>query len=285
MTKTLTPHESIDRQIWGFSIAAVVLVVLGLAAAGWGIWRLWPLSSTNAAALGGYMSGTVASTWALAGVALIYAALLAQRRQLLFQADELEHNRNELALTRAELEGQKNQLTLQNKTLTRQRFENTFFQLLQLHQENVHNTTVRSGDTDVSGRGAFVELYDHLRKAFVQATNQNRPEPVQWAYSEFFLHHQAYLGHYFRTLYNIVKFIDRSELTRDDKHFYIRLLRAQLSSHELLLLFYNGVSPWGVEKFNPLMREYRLLKNMTVGSLLASTHASLYPDGTFSRSD
>lgn len=57
-----------------------------------------------------------------------------------------------------------------------------------------------------------------------------------------------------------MKFVNRSDVT--DKRFYTNLIRAQLSSHELLLLFYNCLSDLGREKFKPLVEEYGLLKNM-----------------------
>lgn len=53
--ETSKPHQSIDNQILVFSIAAVVLVGVGIAAGSWGIWRLWPISGANADSLGAYL--------------------------------------------------------------------------------------------------------------------------------------------------------------------------------------------------------------------------------------
>ncbi|MFI8749603.1 putative phage abortive infection protein [Vreelandella lionensis] len=47
------------------------------------------------------------------------------------------------------------------------------------------------------------------------------------------------VGHYFRGLYQILKFIDYSDLTKEEKESYSRILRAQLSTDELALLYFN----------------------------------------------
>lgn len=66
---------------------------------------------------------------ALAFAGVIYAIFL--------QKDELSLQRQELKNTRKEIAGQKREFQMQNKTLKHQRFENTFFQMLNLHQEIV----------------------------------------------------------------------------------------------------------------------------------------------------
>lgn len=74
------------------------------------------------------------------------------------------------------------------------------------------------------------------------------------------------LGHYFRHLYQMVKYIDsysKNILTKDDKYQYVRTIRAQLSNYEQLLLYYNSLSPFG----NPWLKEgylvrYKMIKNI-----------------------
>lgn len=81
--------------------------------------------------------------------------------------------------------------------------------------------------------------------------------------------HQSRLGHYFRHLYQIVKFVDKQTiLSKEDKEFYMRTLRAQLSNHELAVFFYNSLSAigknWrvGETKGNCFIDKYELLKNI-----------------------
>jgi Putative phage abortive infection protein len=62
-----------------------------------------------------------------------------------------------------------------------------------------------------------------------------------------------------------VKFVDQSKIINDqEKYFYLKTLRAQLSAHEQLILFYSALSeigkPW-VAPINYIAR-YRLIKNV-----------------------
>ena len=91
---------------------------------------------------------------------------------------------------------------------------------------------------------------------------------------DFYEDHQSEIGHYFRGLYHIVKLIDQSDV--DNKRLYSNLVRAQLSSFELTLLFYNGLSELGEEKFKPLVERYALLKNLPKSLLINPEHAGFY---------
>lgn len=77
--------------------------------------------------------------------------------------------------------------------------------------------------------------------------------------------HNVRLGHYYRHLFQTVSFIAKSEIIpkHKDRYRYLKLLRAQLSNHEQLLLYYNGLSgmgnEWLTEKY---FTDYRLIKNI-----------------------
>lgn len=76
---------------------------------------------------------------------------------------------------------------------------------------------------------------------------------------------QSRLSHYFRHLFQTVKFVDNSKyLTETEKYFYIKTLRAQLSTHEQLILFYNSLSILGNKwtKSPDLITKYKLIKNI-----------------------
>jgi hypothetical protein len=60
--------------------------------------------------------------------------------------------------------------------------------------------------------------------------------------------HQMYLATYFRHLYQTVRYINNPEhkvLSYEDRYEYMGTLRAQLSPHEQILLFYNSLSVLG----------------------------------------
>lgn len=174
----------------------------------------------------------------------------------------------ELRVSAKELKNSADALVHQNETLQKQTFEATFFQLLQLHNDIVNAMAVPA--KYLTGRACFPYYVDELDGIlinsvedlnFTNATSDYSRFAV--IYDDFHSEHEASLGHYFRLLYNIVKFVDRTEGI--DRHFYTNLVRAQLSSAELRLIFYNCLTPWGQDKFKPLVEKYALLKTLTKG--------------------
>lgn len=65
--------------------------------------------------------------------------------------------------------------------------------------------------------------------------------------------HQSRLGHYYRHLFQTTKFICKQEIevmSKNDKLEYLRTLRAQLSDHEQLMLYYNAIAGFGYAWIN-----------------------------------
>jgi hypothetical protein len=262
-------------------VAAVLLglaIVLVLASAAVLIPRHFAPPS-HSGEFGDMFGGVNALFSGLAFVGVIYAILL-QRRELQYQREELEQ-------TRREIKGQREQLEAQNRTFRQQTFDNAFFHLLELHHQIVSGMDLGESGADAeaatTGRDCFVRFYDDLRERLAsderfRASGATR-ENVRTAYAELYEEIQSEIGHYFRNLYNIVKFVDRSEV--EDKQSYSNLVRAQLSSHELLMLFYNCSTHLGEEKFKPLLERYALLKNMPVAALFDPAHVRWYAPSAF----
>lgn len=81
------------------------------------------------------------------------------------------------------------------------------------------------------------------------------------AYGNFFTAHGDDIGRYFRSLYTIMRFMERSEIPDDQRHFYFKFLRAQLSMHESTLLALNYASEYTTPIFNFHCRKYGMAKN------------------------
>lgn len=196
------------------------------------------------------------------------------------QRIELRLQRRELEQTRTTLEGQKEQLEAQNRTLQKQNFEDTFFQLLRLHNDIVGSIDIGKGERTTIGRDCFAAFYKQLQNAYVENLRERKEGVVavqvrlSEVYSKFYQRYEHELGHYFRSLYNMVKFVKNSNVT--DKRLYTNLVRAQLSSFELILIFYNCLSGLGQAKFKPLVIEFDLLKHLPTNRLLDPAHASLF---------
>lgn len=73
-------------------------------------------------------------------------------------------------------------------------------------------------------------------------------------------------GHYFRNLYQIIKFIDEHvELSQNSKNKYLGILRAQLSRNELSVLYLNCMGNMVDDgKFRQLLIKYHLLEHMNI---------------------
>jgi hypothetical protein len=74
--------------------------------------------------------------------------------------------------------------------------------------------------------------------------------------------HQSRLGHYYRHLYQTVKYVHLQKLNIN-KYDYLKTLRAQLSNHEQVLLCYNAFSRLGENWLKEnLISEYNFIKNI-----------------------
>jgi hypothetical protein len=77
-------------------------------------------------------------------------------------------------------------------------------------------------------------------------------------YDEYYRDSDDDLGHYFGNLFQVLSFVDKTNAPIN-KREYTSLIRAQLSSYELMFLFYHGLSFWGQIDFKPLIEQYGLL--------------------------
>ena len=197
-------------------------------------------------------------------------------------------------------------LKTQNEVLTKQQFEATFFQMLALFNAIVKDLQITRDKNNFQGRLAIVKIYSKLKEEYLSNAdkndikfNNNEPETIgglgNSAYNKFryenaslteainaeyklFYDKNNYLlGIYFRTLYSVIKFIDNGSLNNEDKKFYSNIVRAQLSEHELALLFYNCLCLGDYErgKFLPLVKKYDLLEYLDNKFLANPEHRQL----------
>lgn len=177
--------------------------------------------------------------------------------------------------------------------LSTQAIETTFFNILDLHHKIVDNLKVdleelsyrseaekalkgisasiinsqlgvslSSKKSTVEGRAVFEEILAFL------SIEAKTPEEALQRYRNIQKNHNHVLGHYFRNLYQALKIIDGYEvnkLSREEKRKYSSILRAQLSTKELALLFVNcleGVSDSG--QFKNLLVEFQMLEHLPI---------------------
>lgn len=235
--------------------ARIVLIVAAVAVVFWIVNLIYGQSlPSEDRGLFGDMFGAVNSVFSgLAFIGVIYAILI--------QRYEVALARSDIEITKNILSGQEEQLNLQNKETKKQAFESTFFQLIRLFSDITNQIELSNKYKGVKGKDVFPVYLDILKQKYQPPAIRMFGEAAhEGAYEAFNRKNSAQLGHYFRTIYNIIKFIDSSDL--NDKRFYSNIVRAQLSDSEAAMLFYNGLSRHGKEKFKPLMEKYALLKNV-----------------------
>lgn len=215
---------------------------------------------------------------------------------LIMQHEELGLQREELAQTNKELAAQREEFAAQTKTMKIQRFENTLFNMLSLHQDIVNGLYYVEDGADytkeLKGRYVFDVFYNKIYIGFsgdslikhiygVKGIIQyeNRPE-VYLRFRDIYI-----FDNYFRHLYRMFKYIDVSSLIDDTERYdYACIVRAQLSNYELLMLFYNAlnVRDHGELKFKQLIEKYAVFNNIR-DDMLARGHEDyiLYHGGAY----
>ena len=218
------------------------------------------------------ISNALFSGLALAGV--IYAIWL--------QRAEIKLTKAELAYTKRIFQEQSDSLKLQNAETKKQIFENTFFQLLRLFTDVTAALKVGDGANPAAylGKDIFDNLENQLARTAkgLRATFGSPPSTLD-IYHQLYMQRQNELGHYFRTLYNILKFVDHAKI--DNQKFYTNIVRAQLSNSELHLLLYNGLSNFGAERLKPLLERYEFFDNLPVDRVMYPDVLSQYEISAF----
>ncbi|WP_136057727.1 putative phage abortive infection protein [Candidatus Halocynthiibacter alkanivorans] len=242
----------------GFAVVIFLLVII-LWVGNWFLVHWLPNRGTF-----GDMFGAVNSLFTgLAFAAVIYAILL--------QRHEVDLLKTELKRSKSLLEKQQDLATSQLQAQEKQIFEATFFQFLEIFVRIVESMDLKSTDKpDVVGKDVFPVFLERIRKSNQlkyrdMYDSHGDKDTSESAYEEFYSKQKSELGHYFRTLYNLFKFVDKSDIV--DKRLYTNLIRAQLSDDEAMLLFMNGLSRRG-EKFKKYLEEYAVLKNVDETDIL-----------------
>lgn len=251
---------------WLKSLVLFTIIVAVLAIGAYGLNFYGPLSTEQEtwAQYGDFVGGTMNPLFAFSGLmALLYTIVL--------QSRELKNSAEQLKKSAIALEGQ-------NELLNKQSFEATYFQLLQLYASVVRGLSVtvnvtqmqpniRMSSRSIEDRECLKHLYErfvgsNLDKVARGDHNLTRKEAINVEYLNFYSSYGHVLGHYFRVLYNIVKFVDEASIADNEKKRYVNLLRAQLSKYELALLLYNMLSEKGRTDLVRLVKKYNLLKHL-----------------------
>jgi hypothetical protein len=116
--------------------------------------------------------------------------------------------------------------------------------------------------SDAKGKNPSIKYY-----SFKLLLTETPDELLVKFYYQPFDGHTDLLGHYYRHLYQTVSYVVGQEgeyFSKEVKYSYVKTLRAQLSNHEQLMLYYNSAS-WFDDQWKVYFTDYRLIKNLPLG--------------------
>lgn len=218
---------------------------------------------------------------------------------LLLQSKELKMSREELELSRSELAKSAEALQRQNRAIDRQSFEQTFFSWLNTYGQMLDS--VENPGSPLTGRKETLEGKRALENwwavrvaphHFADVIKKKIPDKFDAQANAVTLLRSLDRGQYglitkqaldwweelsddierqvdslFRVLYRLVVWVDSQDeerLSPAQKWLYVSIIRARLSSIELVFLFYNGHTARG-HRFTRLIEKYALFDNLNFG--------------------
>lgn len=170
-------------------------------------------------------------------------------------------------------------------------FENSFFNMLSILQTIIKDMRVNGdvGKKNREGRSVFTYFYSQYKNDFVDKNITHdiayideskfsvvkERQKIAISFDYFFRGRNGNFSHYYRYLYNIFRFIDESSIDGMSKCKYAKILRAQISNYELMILFYNGVSKHG-SNFIVYLERYHVFDNLPTDKLISDVHVLFY---------
>ena len=234
---------------WGCGVLAVI--VLGLFFINRQYSLGWPIATDAIGQYGDFVGGVIGT---LLSVMLLYWTLQSQIRTLHLQIKAL---RSQIT------ESRKN-----SDVFIKQQLNETFFHLL--HQYNTIVDTVSVENEHLQGKAALdyylVKMQEHYSRMVAKTGNRGRKFAVD-VYAGFYAEHADFVPIYFRTLYRTFDLVHCAQVGDKEKVKYAKILRAQLTDTELVMMRYNAMTLLG-KKLRNYIVEYNLLKHMPALELL-----------------
>jgi hypothetical protein len=160
-----------------------------------------------------------------------------------------------VAFMKKTFESQREESKDQRNYAAIQRFNNLFFELLRVYQENVK---------ELGGKQFFNEQQQKIQKEEyekIKQYNNYKYRELNW-YIPFYVKNRSKLAPYFRTLYRMFEVLENNEkLLGDKSKEYAKIIRAQLSESELFFIRVNVYSMYGVD-FVDYINKYRIFKHL-----------------------
>lgn len=149
-----------------------------------------------------------------------------------------------------------------------------------------HPDDAREGENEILYKTRLSQInknYGIDKTVWESVKEMNMQKKLNLLYKIYFQKYHYVAGHYFRHLYHILDFAeitklkqismasDPNTITEISENFkkYVSFIQAQMSSFELMLLFYNALS---FPKTLKLVKTYDFLENLAIEDLIDESH-------------
>jgi hypothetical protein len=217
---------------------------------------------------GDFFAGTTVPLFTLISSIGVILTLRMQQKQLEMQSEELQNSIVEMQETRKVM-------IEQGETMTLQRFESTFFNMLNLHSTIIKSLSIRDdAGTLHTERKAFEVLVKQIASRYKNDGYQSQKkelykvaDELDFAYRAVYSNNEAIFGPYFKNLGIMVKFVDASNISHENKQMYMEMIKSQFSPKESTFLIYHGISKQG-RSILDIIRKYNLIEGYDSLSLV-----------------
>jgi len=150
-----------------------------------------------------------------------------------------------ILLQKSDSDQQKEELRNQGRRIDRQQFESSFFYLFDRHTRRVDNNAIYFNGNQYEGADIFEKLFEGFQiMAVIEAPEEELQyaSALEKAYEDIMSDDSGralvFAADYLRSLYQLIDFIDGSNLLSDEKDKYLRILATSLSHVESTVLAY-----------------------------------------------
>lgn len=155
----------------------------------------------------------------------------------------------------------------QIKSAEENNFNSVFFGLLRHLQKEIEDLNTIGNGGQYTNKDYFETLRRNLQEQFQpQDRYDKNVSQAICDYIKLYVQNPR-LASYFRLLYRICELTDKAQIEDNKKKEYVKILRAQLTGSELLLLRYSAQTSEG-ENFKYYINKYNLLKHLPMFELL-----------------
>jgi uncharacterized membrane protein len=262
----------LNKILYGAIVIFIILVITYFIF----IFNLDDEQKGNWGTFGDFIGGTLNPIFALFSLFAIIYTIKIQTKELELSREELEATRKELEDSRIAQQEQSESLKLQNEATKLQIFENTFFELVRMLNNIKESISIIpiSLSNIVNGGQKFIlngrmyttriEIFEDLNKLYASEAISKYililKELLDKDYNKFNNHYEKYTGTYFGQIYQILKYINESNI--ENKQRYVNIFRAQFTKDELELLFYHCLGSIGKIRFKKLVEDYEFFEHI-----------------------